>query len=336
MPYTDSYDGYPVGREARYLADMDGAFEIVNCGGGRAGQCVRQMAPAQPVVWRSGNRDPGALLGDLGWKDYTLKVDVLLEHSGYAELQGRVGKQGGNPAQLNAYFLRVTDKGAWSIIKSTQSSPTTLASGTGKALGTNAWHTLALTFAGSTITASLDGTRLGSATDGTYTAGQVGIATSQTINAQFDNLSVTNGPTPAVPDGTYTLVNKNSGLALAVSGGSTADRAPVVQAANNGSAATKWTVKAVGGGWYTLTNVAGGRLLDAPDTTAGTQLDQHTGTTAAQQWRLVPSGDTYTVTNRASGLVVDVKSHSTAAGAPVVEWPANNGTNQQWLLVRLA
>jgi hypothetical protein len=28
-------------------------------------------------------------------------------------------------------------------------------------------------------------------TDGSYAAGQVGIATSQTINVQFDNLSVT-------------------------------------------------------------------------------------------------------------------------------------------------
>jgi hypothetical protein len=120
-----------------------------------------------------------------------MKVDVLLEHSGYVELQGRVGTQGHDPAKLDAYFLRVTDKGAWSILKSTQSSPTVLASGTGKALGTNAWHTLALAFTGSSITASLDGTKLGSATDASYPRGMVGIATSQTIHVQFDNLAVT-------------------------------------------------------------------------------------------------------------------------------------------------
>ena len=151
------------------------------------------MAAQQPVVWRNGNRDPSALLGDVGWKDYTLKVDTMLEHTGYVELQGRVGKQGHDPAKLDAYFLRVTDKGAWSIIKSTQSTPATLASGTATALGTNSWHTLTLTFKGATITASIDGAKVGSATDSTYPAGQVGIATSRTINAQFDNLTITSG-----------------------------------------------------------------------------------------------------------------------------------------------
>ena len=66
----------------------------------------------------------------------------------------------------------------------------TLASGTTKALGTNKWHTLALSVHGSTITASVDGTVVRTLTNGSYSAGQVGIATSQTINAQFDNLSV--------------------------------------------------------------------------------------------------------------------------------------------------
>src|SRR5439155_936416 len=84
----------------------------------------------------------------------------------------RVGKQGHDPAKLEAYFLRVTDKGAWSIIKSTQSTPATLASGTATALGTTSWHTLTLTFKGATITASIDGAKVGSATDSTYPAGQ--------------------------------------------------------------------------------------------------------------------------------------------------------------------
>ncbi len=193
LPYRDGFDGYAVGHEARYLADMDGSFEVVTCGAGRAGRCVRQMAAQQPVVWRNGNRDPSALLGDVGWTDYTLTVDVLLEHTGYVELQGRVGTQGHDPAKLDAYFLRVTDKGAWSIIKSTQTTPTTLASGTAIALGTNAWHTLALGFAGTAISASVDGRRVGSVVDASYPAGQVGIATSRTINVQFDNLAVTPG-----------------------------------------------------------------------------------------------------------------------------------------------
>jgi Glycosyl hydrolase family 59/Galactocerebrosidase, C-terminal lectin domain len=190
LPYTDSFDGYPVGGEARYLADMDGAFEIVACAAHRTGHCVRQMAPQEPVEWRAGARDPSALLGDVGWTDYTVRIDALLEQAGYVELLGRVGAQGGTPSQLDAFVLRVTDQGAWSIFKA--KNPTTpLATGTGPALGTNTWHTLALSFHGATVTATIDGTVLGSTTSSSYPAGQVGIATSQWTGVQFDNLAIT-------------------------------------------------------------------------------------------------------------------------------------------------
>jgi O-glycosyl hydrolase len=195
LPYRDNFDGYTTGHEAKYLSDMDGAFEAVKCAANRSGMCIRQMAPQLAVVWRKGSRDPSALLGDLGWTNYTLSSDVLLEHSGYVELQGRVGTQTKTPSNVNAYFFRVSDTGAWSIVKSstagTAGTRTTLASGTTKALGTNKWHTLTLAMHGRTITVSVDGTAVRSVTDTSYTAGQIGIATSQTINAQFDNLSVT-------------------------------------------------------------------------------------------------------------------------------------------------
>jgi O-glycosyl hydrolase len=191
LPYSDNFDGYSVGHEAKYLSDMDGAFETVNCGGGRGGRCERQMADQLAVVWRKGVRDPSALLGDLGWTDYTVKVDTMLEHAGYVEVQGRVGTQTKTPANVNAYFFRISDTGAWSIIQSGTSRVSTLASGTTKGLGVGKWHTLALSFKGGTITASLDGKVVKTLTDTSYKSGQVGIAASQTINAQFDNLSVT-------------------------------------------------------------------------------------------------------------------------------------------------
>jgi hypothetical protein len=190
LPYRDTFEGYPDGHEARYLSDMDGAFEVVPCAAKRPGKCVRQMADQLAVVWRKGSRDPSALLGDTGWTNYTLSADVLLEHAGYVELQGRVGTQTKTPANVNAYFFRVADTGAWSIVKSGTSRVSTLVSGTTKALGTGKWHTLALAMHGSTITASVDGTVVRSVTNGSYGAGQVGIATSQTITAQFDNLAI--------------------------------------------------------------------------------------------------------------------------------------------------
>jgi len=342
LPYSDSFDGYAVGREARYLGDMDGAFEIAACGGGRGGRCVRQMTSQAPILWRTGGqRDPQALLGDVGWRDYTLAVDALMEKAGWVQLQGRVGTQGRTPKQVNAYFLRVTNAGAWSIIKSdTTPTLTTLASGTTRAPGTNTWHRYALAFAGSAITASVDGTVVGSVTDASYPAGQVGIANSQFINTQWDNLSITGGAPRPDLSGTYKILNENSGHALSVVGASTVDKALIEQAADTGAAHQRWRVVAVDGGFYQLVNVASGKVLDVPgsDTTPGTRLIQFANRGGAnQQWDIVPAaGGTFAITNRGNGLRVDVERSATTVGAPVIQWTATNGANQRWRLVKLS
>ena len=43
LPYSDSFDSYATGTEAKYLMDWQGAFEVVGCGGGRyrRSACVR-------------------------------------------------------------------------------------------------------------------------------------------------------------------------------------------------------------------------------------------------------------------------------------------------------
>jgi Glycosyl hydrolase family 59/Ricin-type beta-trefoil lectin domain-like len=343
LPYSDNFDGYGVGKEARYLADMDGAFEVVNCGGGRAGRCVRQMAPQAPILWRSsgGQRDPSALLGDTTWRDVTFSIDSMMNRSGYVQLEGRVGTQGGRPTQQNAYFLRVNSNGNWSIIKSdTTPTLTTLASGTTTAPGTNTWHRYTFAFVGSRMTGSIDGRVLGSATDTSYAAGQVGIANSQWINSQWDNLSITGsgGPPPDL-SGTYKILNDNSGLALSVAGGSTANRALIEQATDSGAAHQQWRLTAVSGSTYTLTNVGTGKVLDVPSssTTPGTQLIQFDGNGGVnQQWDFAASGSSFTITSRLNGLRVDVKGNSTAIGAAVIQWSATGGANQRWHLVRVS
>ena len=46
------------------------------------------------------------------------------------------------------------------------------------------------------------------------------------------------------------------------------------------------------------------------------------------------SGNVYTLTNAASGKLMDVKYASTDPGAPVVQWKSNNGANQEWSLTQ--
>jgi hypothetical protein len=95
---------------------------------------------------------------------------------------------------VNAYYLRASDTGSWSIVRNDLScTQTTVASGTTAALGTNRWHTLGLGFSGGTITAIIDGTTVSTVSDFTFGAGQAGFSTSQGETAQFDNLSITAG-----------------------------------------------------------------------------------------------------------------------------------------------
>jgi O-glycosyl hydrolase len=206
LPYTDTFEQDSPGREAKYLSDMQGAFELARCDSGRAGQCVRQMAAQRPIEWQD-DSDAFALLGDTGWKDYTVSSDVYLEQPGTVELIGRAGEQQRPQSHQAGYFLRVGDTGAWSIVKSdTSGQLATLAGGTVPALGTHRWHTLGLGFSGTTITAIVDGQRVGAVDDSAYSAGQAGLGVVGYQTDEFDNLRITPVTHPAAPPATLTTV----------------------------------------------------------------------------------------------------------------------------------
>ncbi|MGH3416591.1 MAG: RICIN domain-containing protein, partial [Actinocrinis sp.] len=340
LPYSDNFDANALGTEAKYLADQNGSWETVACGGGRSGRCERQMAPSAPISWDTAS-NPYTLLGDTSWANYTVSSDVLLEHAGAVQLMGRVGEQRGfNVSGIDAYYLQVSDTGAWSIVKNTTAGTlSTLTSGTVAALGTGSWHRLSLAFAGQVITASVDGHAVGTATDSSYGSGQVGYGQNGWFNTQFDNLTVTAGASTTL-SGTYELANCNSGQALDVTAGSTADGGLVIQWPYHGGTNQQWLVTAAGGGYYTLADANSGKLLDDPNLTTveGTQLVQWTANGGGnQQWLIAPADNgCSTLTNRTSGLLADVSGQSTSNGAAVVEWDTNGGANQQWRLIKLS
>ncbi|HVU69770.1 MAG TPA: RICIN domain-containing protein, partial [Ktedonobacteraceae bacterium] len=337
LPYSENFAGYALGQEARYFADQNGAFEIAAIGGGRSGQCLRQMAPSAPITWDGGG-NPYTIMGELEWTDYTLTCDVLLEQAGAAELLGRVNtQQPFTPAHINAYYLRVSNSGAWSLLKNaTSGTVTTLQAGTVSALGTNTWHTLALTFQGSTISAKIDGSTVGTVTDSSYAAGQVGLGVNGWQNVQFANFSVTTGA-QQIPGSYYNIVNVNSGLLLDVAGSSTSAGALIVQNAASGASSQQWQMIAASAGYVSLVNRNSGLVLDVPDgsTTQGTQLEQWSNNGGTnQQWQIAGvGGGVYTITARNSGLLADVSGQSQASGAAVIQWASNGGSNQQWQLV---
>jgi hypothetical protein len=333
LPYSDNFDTATVQQDAKYFADQNGSFEIQACGGGRSGQCLRQMAPSAPHTWDNSS-DPYTIIGSSGWADYTVSSDALLEQGGYAALLGRVGTQASfSPANFNGYELRVTNGGNWSILRNASGGGlTTLASGSVAALGTNTWHNLSLGFQGSTITGQIDHTTVGTVTDSTYRSGLAGLGVSGWQNAQFDNFSVAGTTIP-----TYYIVNRNSGKVMDVNGASTSNGGTIIQYTNHQGTNQQWQEITVGGGYVELVNVNSGLALDVPNasTSQGTQLDQwayHAGTN--QQWQIVSAGNGYfTIVNRNSGMLADVSGQSTADSAPVIQWPSNGGANQQWQLV---
>ncbi len=307
--------------------DAQGSFEVAACGGGRSGRCVRQMSEQAPIQWTSQLANPYTLLGDLSWTNYTVSSDVMLEKSGYAQLIGRAGAYAfQSPANLNGYYLRVTDGGSWSILSSnTSGTVRTLAGGTVSALGTGRWHTLALTFNGPSIAAAIDGTTVGSATDYTSGSGQVGYGTGQGITAQFDNLSVTPGSGGGTGGSSGVLRGVGSGRCLDVPNASQTDGILLDIWDCNGGTNQQWTANS-----SNQLTVYGNKCLDVPGhaTAAGTRVGIWACNGGAnQQWRVNADG---TVVGMESGLCLDVVGAATANGSGVDIWTCNGGANQKW------
>jgi hypothetical protein len=193
LPYGDDFDDAPDGQPPRYLADMQGDFQIQSCGGGRRGGCVRQMVTRKPLEWLPTTAAPFAILGDRRWRNYRVDVDVRFAEHGAVQLIGRLGRQHGrSPEHIDGYYLHVGDSGAWAIVeKSGVHRATTLARGRARRLGLHTWHHLRLGFSGPRITAALDGRRLASVRDTSLRRGQVGIGVDGYQPDEFDNLSIT-------------------------------------------------------------------------------------------------------------------------------------------------
>ncbi|NUR61638.1 MAG: galactosylceramidase [Catenulispora sp.] len=328
LPYSDSFETAAASTSPKYFSDMNGAFQTVACGGGRSGTCLRQMAPATPIRWTGESYAmPYTIMGDLSWGNYTVAADALLEQSGSVELLGRVNEQGRNNNGLNAYHFRVSDGGAWSIQRSDTSwTFTTLASGTVSGLGLNTWHHLAFQLQGSTLTASIDGKAVGSATDATFTNGQAGLGVTGYQTDQFDNFALT----PGTGSGTHLgpITSGIAGKCVDDNSGSTADGTHVQLWDCNNSAAQTWywangQVQLGGSGGKCLDVTSGG-------TSNGTlvELWQCNGG-ANQQWVAQSNGSLKGVQ---SGRCLDDPGFATANGTRLEIWDCNGGNNQKWTL----
>jgi hypothetical protein len=326
LPYSDNFDNDNTDQQPKYLAQQQGSFEVEKCVDGHSGQCVQQQTPQEPVEWDA-NSNPYTIGGNLSWTNYTVSADALIEHAGAVQLLGRVGTQKSETvADINDYYLQLSNTGAWSIVKnSTGGTLTTLASGTVTAPGTGTWHNLSLTFNGSSISAAIDGKTVGSATDGSYGSGMVGLGTDGYQIDQFDNLSVTavsgggsgaSGPIVFGQD-TSECVDDNAG--------SSTNGTAIQLWDCNGDFNQDWTVESNG------TLQVNGKCLDitGASTANGALIDLWACNGGAnQQWE----AENGTLVNPTSGKCLDDPAGTTTEGTQLDLWTCDGGTNQQWEL----
>lgn len=313
LPYSDDFESYAVRREAKYFSDMQGSFEVRPCAAGRGGQCLQQVAPVKPITWQD-DSDAYGLVGDPGWSNYEVSVDLAMRQAGTVTLLGRANTQNRPQGKQAAYQLRISDTGAWSIAENSSGGIlTTLTSGTRPALGLDTWHTAKLGFSGNRITATLDGTVLGAITDTSFTSGLVGVGVVGYQTNLFDNLTVT--PAPAGDFGGI-LKGRESGLCADVPGASQINGTAVALWDCHGGANQAWATTPSG-----QLTVYGTKCLDAT-----AHIADCTGA-AAQRWTVGADG---AVVNAGTGQCLDATGHGTAPGTAVVAWACTGGANQKW------
>ncbi|WP_326670729.1 non-reducing end alpha-L-arabinofuranosidase family hydrolase [Streptomyces canus] len=141
------------------------------------------------------------------------------------------------------------------------------------------------------------------------------------------------------PNGSYVLVNRNSGKALDVYNLATDDGARITQWSRNDQAQQQWQFVDAGGGYYRIKSRHSGKVLDVYNwsTANGGAIVQWADLNATnQQWRLADSSDGYVrLISRHSNKALEVQGASTADSANVVQYDDWGGTNQQWQLVKV-
>ena len=322
LPYSDNFDSDTVGQQPPYLAQQQGAFEVEPCAGGRSGDCLQQQAPVVPIEWDD-NANPSTFGGNLSWSNYTVSADALLEQAGAVQLLGRVGKQDSENVNYdNDYYLQLSNAGAWSLIRDSDSgSQTTLASGTVTAPGTGTWQHLALTFNGSAISAAINGTTVASVTDSSYLSGMIGFGTDGYQTDQFDNLSVT--PLSSTPSGHIVAGDDTSECVDANAGSSAPGTKVQMWDCGTNPASQTWTMNSNG------TIGINGQCLDVTGASVsnGALIEEWTCNGGGNQQWVAVNGE---LINPVSGKCLDDPGFTTAEGTQLDLWTCNGGSNQEW------
>ncbi len=140
--------------------------------------------------------------------------------------------------------------------------------------------------------------------------------------------------TSLIPNGTYVLLNVNSGSALEDPGFSTKQGQTMVIYTLNNGANQQWTVNNLGNNVITLTNKSSGQLLDvvAASTSNSALVDQWPANGQTnQKWQVISAGNgNYELISVNSGLALDVTGASKTNSTKLNQYTYQGNPWQQW------
>jgi hypothetical protein len=145
----------------------------------------------------------------------------------------------------------------------------------------------------------------------------------------------TGGTTPA--NGTFKIVNRNSGKALDAIGNATANGTQIIQWTYSGGNNQRWTLQDQGSGQYSIIGVASGKGLDVTgvSTADGAKVELYTyagGNNQKWTFAATTSGNYRVSPVHAPAESLNVVGSSTADGALVEQRAYNGATSEQWAL----
>ncbi len=151
-------------------------------------------------------------------------------------------------------------------------------------------------------------------------AGSVQTPGTETSGSLFDSTKV------------YKLINYGSGLAVDADHGWTGNGTNILQYHYNGSGNQKWIIELQTNGYYTIKNLATGKVLtvqDFADWDGANVCQWEYAGNANQEWSIVPAREnTYRIYNRHSGKCLNVSYASKDANANIEQYQDINGVSE--------
>jgi hypothetical protein len=264
--------------------------------------------------------------GDASWSDYTVSARVKpisFGSGGFAGLLARAGN--------STTFYRLTLASGQVQLQAVKSGSVRVLGTSSRAVTPGTWSTLSLTVTGSTISGSIDGTSVGSATSSVSGTGRIGLQTSY-ASAGFDDVTVSTvqgGSTPtatAAPSATATTVSPTTKPPTTTAAPTTTKpattTAPPTTAVPTASATT---AAPIGGALYVSPNGSAGAAgtQAAPTTLSSALIKVAAGGTIYLRGGTYALSTTQTVSAGNNGTANAVKTISAYPGeTPVLNFAA--------------